>query len=383
MVNSTSTSASPCSSLHSNLKEKILTFLDPYDQARMQRVSTAWLDTYHSKGGFFAQINSIANLPESAIDYLAEYSVSRKKRGALYKATHPFTNVAAKKAKFSFPIPTSKFNEILDPQSETLGRYLSRVFRAKYRSNPKKAMQFLNQVPPHVRACVKALDLTNSSVTDQDVDHILHLYHNLTSLNLSNTNVTGSWLAKVSNSKLQKISLSNCQNLDLQSLSILLSNVEMLKELDLSYTGITGREFQGINLPNIQSINLSHCEYLQEYHLIDLFTQFGELREVDLSFTFTTGEAVRKLNLKQLERLSLRGCQDLKLLQLEQLLSEAFLRALDLSGTKISGKELLALNLEILEQLDFYNCPNLEREHVESFFELAKTAGKDLIHPER
>ncbi|MGD2170260.1 MAG: hypothetical protein PVI40_08485, partial [Chlamydiota bacterium] len=128
------TSTSPCSSLLPDMQKKILTFLDPYDQARTQRVSTAWFDTYHSKGGFFAQINSIANLPESAIDYLAEYSVSRKKRGALYKVTHPFTNVAAKKAKFSFPIPTSKFNEVLDPQSKILERYLSKVFRAKYRS---------------------------------------------------------------------------------------------------------------------------------------------------------------------------------------------------------------------------------------------------------
>ena len=95
-------------------------------------------------------------------------------------------------------------------------------------------------------------------------------------------------------------------------LELLKNNGDNLKELDLQGTQITRAGLTGFHAPQLEKLNLSECENITDMGLLELLANNGgNLKELDLRLTKITGAGLTGFHAPQLEMLDLRWCENI------------------------------------------------------------------------
>jgi len=199
-------------------------------------------------------------------------------------------------------------------------------------------------------------------LSDRGLYHLLRIFGpSLTSLDLSQTEVTGVELAKISRpshhylASLESLKLINCRGLtDAGLCSLLTMCGPRLKVLKLSLTNVTGESLAKLAKPfeHVENLDVSACRRLTNAGLCQLLRLAGgsALTYLALSATTVHGEGLTAKLVSsscsfRLETLKLSGCRDLTDHGLLELLTVygPSLKTLDASFLAVKGTELTAL----------------------------------------
>jgi len=206
----------------------------------------------------------------------------------------------------------------------------------------------------------------------------------LRSLDLSGTRVTGQELAgsTIQLAELNTLNLASCELLTDAGLSDIFNVCgHQLQSLDISDTNITGRRLceADAKLKRLENLNISRCCLFAWTDQIQLLSITGSgLITLDLSMTGMTGEGLTDpdLRLTSIERLNLSRCKQLTDAGLIAILRivGAHLRTLDLFGTRITGQGLADCLLKF---------PNLKNIYMDDCQNLSQAALRELEKPAR
>jgi len=278
-----------CLSLPKDVFSNIVTFFPADQQLETREISKLWhCISTTDLGRQFALMQSIARLPEG--------------ERSLFLVKHP---------RLIEHLVTLKFNEVLDPNYEHTGSFLSIFLEHRYGNDMAAMIAYLNTLSAEKRSTIQSLAL--SGVRDRDVAEVLKLCPNIKSLTLQSPNITGECLARASN-RLENLHLSNSHNLNEGFLAEFFRNATQLKEVSLYWTNTTGEGLSQLPRENqLEKLDVSSCDNLEEDFLKGLFLKAAYLKELDLSQTNTTGEGLSYLpKNNQLEELNLRACENLQ-----------------------------------------------------------------------
>ena len=222
-----------------------------------------------------------------------------------------------------------------------------------------------------------------SNLTDRGLLNLLRSFgQQLKYLDLSDTNITGAGLAlyKKALSNLERLNLHGCTNLTVRCLKDAISvSIYNLTSLDLSNTNITGEELDKftLNIPNLMILNLRNCKELTDKGLFKVLNMIGhQLKSLDLSDTNITAEQLIGMNMKipMLQSLNLSNCKELTDKGLAELLKISALtfNQIDLAGTNTTAarmfEDLMNSNvsfsgtLSTIVNMDNRNCFQVEKE---------------------
>ena len=222
-----------------------------------------------------------------------------------------------------------------------------------------------------------------SNLTDRGLLNLLRSFgQQLKYLDLSDTNITWEGLAlyKKALSNLERLNLHGCTNLTVRCLKDAISvSIYNLTSLDLSNTNITGEELDKftLNIPNLMILNLRNCKKLTDKGLFKVLNMIGhQLKSLDLSDTNITAEQLIGMNMKipMLQSLNLSNCKELTDKGLAELLKISALtfNQIDLAGTNTTAarmfEDLMNSNvsfsgtLSTIVNMDNRNCFQVEKE---------------------
>jgi hypothetical protein len=109
---------------------------------------------------------------------------------------------------------------------------------------------------------------------------ILSRATNLESLDASHANITGEELLALDPSKLKKLRLSFCRNLNEKAMQTFLRKATELEDLNLSRVNINGKELLNFDPSKLQFLNLNSCDNLDKESLKAFLTKATELKDL-------------------------------------------------------------------------------------------------------
>jgi uncharacterized protein YjbI with pentapeptide repeats len=231
---------------------------------------------------------------------------------------------------------------------------------------------------PFLKFNLKEIDLSFTSITDDELRELLENSSNLQKINLYCRHIIGTAFNSetIKLEHLIEINMSFCSNLTDDHLKKLIEKCPKLQKINLSNTKITGKAFASgdIKLEHLTEIDISDCANLTDDKLKMLLEKCPNLQIIKLSNITITGAAFDSavIKLEDLKEIDISECKNLTDDNLQRLIQKCpNLQKINLSKTKITGVafDSGAINLEHLTEIDISYCYNFKGDHLKMLLE--------------